>query len=284
MKTESICTVRQATPADATALKRLIQRESRVTLRFAADALTDHLIQQPFLVAEQAGRLRGFLAFFMPHPPKAALAAAGLADDWTVAPWLDVLLPPCTAHLQAQGATALSYIGPAAWLVKSLQARGFYLVSHIVAYEKLGTAIPDLGNRTVQVRPVRPADLVALVALDALTFHPLWQNSVETLQRWQAALPYFVVAVAGQEPIGYCYCSVEVAGYGHLIRIAVHPAWQRRGVGSRLLAEALQFFRRAGATSVTLNTQQQNEKAQGLYQKFGFEPIEREATALWMDL
>ncbi len=283
METGNVWAVRQATPADENRLKRLIAQAERVMVRFHEDNVRHYLSQEPFLVAERDGRLRGFLAFFVRQPPRAALAAAGLADDWAVAPWLDRLLPRCVAHLQALGVTSLSYIGTADWLAGPLQERAFRLVSHIVTYEKSNCAIPYAGNQTVQVRPVRPTDFAALVALDKLAFHPLWRNSVVTLRRWQEVSSHFVVAVVEEEPIGYCYCSMEEK-HGHLIRVAVHPAWQGRGVGTRLLAEAMRFFRRAGARLITLNTQAENKRAQRLYRQFGFRLMGREAVALWRDL
>jgi ribosomal-protein-alanine N-acetyltransferase len=275
--------VRQATLADEVQLRQLIEQAERVVLRFHAEDLANYLTREPFLLAEEPNRLRGFLAFFMPQPPQATLAAAGLADDWAISPWLDRLLSHCVAYLRTRSVTALSYLGTAAWLTEPLQERGFRLVSHVVAYEKIGWAIPDGGNQAVNVRPVQSTDFSDLVTLDALVFHPLWRNSIETLKRWKEIVPYFVVAVTGEKPVGYCYCSVE-KGHGHLIRMAVLPGWQGRGVGARLLAEAMHFFRQVGTRLITLNTQEENEQAQRLYRKFGFQLMGWEAVALWMDL
>lgn len=279
----SMWTVCQATPGDEDQVRRLIEQAERVTMCFHSKDLANYLTRQPFLLAKNVGRLRGFLAFLTSWPPRATLAAAGLADDWAILPWLDRLLPRCVAHLRTHGVTSLSYVGSAAWLVEPLKRRGFHLVSHIVAYEKRGGAVPRGGNQTVRVRPVRATDLAALVAVDSLNFHPLWHNSVETLRRWRESLPYFVVAVAEEGPVGYCYCSVK-AGHGHLIRMAVHPAWQGQGIGTRLMAEAMQFFQLLGVQLITLNTQEENEAAQRLYRQFGFRPKGREALALWREL
>jgi len=284
METEGAWVVRQVTPADESRLRQLIARAERVTLHFRVEDLADYLTRAPFLLAEEAGKLRGFLAFFVRHASRVLLAAAALADDWTVFSWIDRLLPPCVAHLQTCGVRSLSYIGSATWLAEALQARGFHLISRIVAYEKIGWRIPAAGNQGVQVRAVQPADFSALVSLDALAFHPLWRNSAETFRRWRATVPYFVVAVAGQDVVGYCYCSVSEQRQGHLIRVAVHPAWQGRGVGTRLMAEAVGFFQKAGVRRVTLNTQEENAPAQRLYRRFGFSPMGREAIALWRDL
>jgi ribosomal protein S18 acetylase RimI-like enzyme len=276
--------VRQATLADEGRLRRLIARAERVALRFHAHDVGNYLTLEPFLLAEESDRLRGFLAFFMRRPPQAALVAAGLDDDWAPSPWLDRLLLRCVARLRARGAAALSYLGSAEWLLGPLQERGFCLVSYVIAYEKSDWSIPDVGSRSVDVRAVRLTDFSALVVLDRLAFHPLWRNSIDTLQWWKEALPYFVVAEVGEEVVGYCCCSVEQVEHGHLIRMAVQPAWQGRGIGTRLLAEAVRFFRQAGARRMTLNTQKENERAQRLYRKFGFRLMGREAGALWMDL
>jgi ribosomal protein S18 acetylase RimI-like enzyme len=253
-------------------------------LRGDNDNLAGSLTEEPFLLVEEQGRLRGFLACRAPRPPHARLAAAGLADDVSISSWLDRVLPQCLSHLRDRELTALSYVGPATWLPGSLLERGFRLLSQIVTYEKDDLSIPHVGNLAVDVRPAEPNDYPALVALDALSFHALWRNSLETLTQWQETLPYFVVALLGDSPVGYCYCSVEKSGHGHLVRMAVHPTWQGHGIGTRLVAEALREFRQAGAQRVTLNTQEENKRAQWLYRRFGFQLVGQEAVALWKDL
>lgn len=275
--------VRQATVADEGSLKELIGAAERVTLGFRVSAMPDHLAREPFLLLKGGGRVVGFLACSSRHLPGASLAAAGLVDDMPVPLWLDQLLGPCLERLRQLGATSLSYIGSASWLTGTLQERGFRLISHITAYEKNDISIPQAGSRVVDVRPVAPGDFPALVTMDALAFHPLWRNSADCFEQWRETLPYFAVAAVGKSQVGYCYCSVD-ADQGHLVRMAVHPAWQGQGIGTRLLADAMRFFRDAGVRRITLNTQEENERAQWLYRGFGFRLVGREAVALWKDL
>jgi ribosomal-protein-alanine N-acetyltransferase len=275
--------VRQATPVDEGSLRGLIGSSDRVMLRFRAGTLANYLTREPFLLLEGDGKPAAFLACSTSHLPRARLAAAGLVDGMPVALWLDQLLRPCLARLRELGATSLSYIGSAAWLAGTLQERGFRLISHVAAYEKSDMSIPQAGSRVVDVRPVEAGDLPALVTMDALGFHPLWRNSIETFEQWRETLPYFTVAAVGKSQVGYCYCSVD-SGHGHLVRMAVHPTWQGQGIGTRLLADAMRFFQEAGARRITLNTQEENERAQWLYQRFGFRLVGREAVALWRDL
>ena len=57
---------------------------------------------------------------------------------------------------------------------------------------------------------------------------------------------------------------------GFLQRLAVHPAAQRRGVGSRLVVDALRWLVRSGARDAFVNTQPGNAAARSLYERHGF--------------
>lgn len=277
-------TVRQASRADEASLWRLIKGSKRAALRFGDKDLGNRLTAEPFLLGEREGRLRGFLGCSARRYPHAAIAAAGLEDECPILLLLDILLPRCLEHLSARNHASLSYVGSAAWLAESLQERGFRLIDHIVAYETTDFSVPLVGNPRVTIRPVQLADFEALVDLDALDFHPIWRNSHDTFHTWQQTLPYFVVSSLGDRPVGYCTCTLPTPGHGHLIRMAVHPDWQGHGVGSRLMAEAIRYFRQAGTQRVTLNTQEGNRRAQWLYSQFGFRLTGREAVALWKEL
>jgi len=54
------------------------------------------------------------------------------------------------------------------------------------------------------------------------------------------------------------------------VRIAVHPAFGGRGIGARLMAEAIHFFEDAQVLRILLNTQDDNTYAHRLYEWFGF--------------
>lgn len=65
---------------------------------------------------------------------------------------------------------------------------------------------------------------------------------------------------------------------GHIINIAVAPAFRRRGLGKYLVQHALQYIRQLGATLVELEVRIDNEAAIALYKDFGFqiqEPISK---------
>ena len=53
------------------------------------------------------------------------------------------------------------------------------------------------------------------------------------------------------------------------------PAYRRRGIGTRLLAEGLRLLRARGAGDVDLSVEAENERALELYRRFGFEVLTR---------
>jgi ribosomal-protein-alanine N-acetyltransferase len=61
----------------------------------------------------------------------------------------------------------------------------------------------------------------------------------------------------------------------HICTIAVHPRWQRRGLGELLLISLLDRAARQGADRATLEVRVSNHAAQQLYRKYGFDIASR---------
>lgn len=276
-------TIRQAGIADERRVMRLIREARRVYLRLKLDALRERLGTQPFLLAFARGQLLGFMFCDLRRYPLARLQGAGLTDGWPVSDYLRTLLPPSLESLHAQGATALVYVGSEEWLTMPLQDHGFVVDNVILAYEKTDWAVPSRGNQEVLVRPARARDVPALVALDQAAFDPLWQNTTEVFRDVLTEYPHFVVAELKGVVVGYQFSSL-IGEQGYLARVAVHPDYQGRGIGTRLLGEAIAFLRREGAKVITLNTQQDNRASQRLYRWFGFRLVGEEAVVLRRDL
>ncbi|HID63436.1 MAG TPA: GNAT family N-acetyltransferase [Anaerolineae bacterium] len=272
-------TIRQATAANEKEVLRLIRDARRVCLHFKVEELKDRLETEPFLVAYARGRLVGFMFWDLHYSYLARLRGAGLADRWPVSEYLRALLPPSLESLRAQGAATLAYVGSDDWLIEPLQEHGFVVDNIILAYQKADWAVPSRGNQEVLVRPTQPDDFPALVALDQAAFEPLWQNTARVFQDVLANYPYFVVAELEGTVVGYQFSSL-LGDRGYLARVAVHPDYQGRGIGTRLLAEAIAFFKQEGVRAIILNTQQDNQASQRLYRWFGFKLVGEEAVVL----
>jgi ribosomal-protein-alanine N-acetyltransferase len=59
----------------------------------------------------------------------------------------------------------------------------------------------------------------------------------------------------------------------HIFRIAVAPEWRRRGIGTRLVAECLNWSIRYGARLAVLEVRPSSAEALALYRKFGFRVV-----------
>jgi len=90
-----------------------------------------------------------------------------------------------------------------------------------------------------------------------------------------------IVAEAGGVPVGACWLRLFTAachGWGFVapdvpeLSIAVAPAWRGRGIGTRLLAAAVEQARAAGSLAVSLSVMPENT-ARLLYERAGFRHV-----------
>jgi ribosomal-protein-alanine N-acetyltransferase len=72
--------------------------------------------------------------------------------------------------------------------------------------------------------------------------------------------------------VGYC-CFWIVFGEVHIMNLAVHPDWRRKGIGTRLVEEAISISRRHEVQKIHLEVRRSNDSARKLYEKFGFKVI-----------
>lgn len=216
------------------------------------------------------------------------LRAFALTDGLLVGPALDLLLPAFHQQLAASGIAALYYAGDEAadiWIQPALISRSYVRETDVVVYEKTRLGVPSSGNQAVRLRQAEAVDLPEILAIDRECFSAQWHKDESILGPAIFEVPYFVVAEAAGQPIGYAFCTTHYAGrLVHLVRIAVRPALQGQGVGVRLLADVVAFARELGADTITLNTQAHNTSAQRLYEWFGFHRTGEQQTVLRYDL
>jgi RimJ/RimL family protein N-acetyltransferase len=89
---------------------------------------------------------------------------------------------------------------------------------------------------------------------------------VEDIEREDAIV---LVADAGGRPVGEL--GLRLARYGVAdLGMVVAAGWRGRGIGSALLAEAIDQARTAGAHKIALQVWPHNAAAIALYERFGF--------------
>jgi len=86
------------------------------------------------------------------------------------------------------------------------------------------------------------------------------------------------LAFDGTQPVGLAICFRGFSTFAARPLLNIHdffvvPAWRGTGLGRRLLAAVEKGARAAGCCKLTLEVQENNHRAQGIYAAAGFAPL-----------
>jgi ribosomal-protein-alanine N-acetyltransferase len=120
-----------------------------------------------------------------------------------------------------------------------------------------------------QFRQMTPGDLKLVQDIDSLAFGPLWRNAYDSIElAYEQAVQATVMEEEGQV-IGYQITTPTPYG-AHLGRLAIAPEHQGKGVGYALVYNLVDQLTRRDIHRITVNTQDNNQRSLGLYEKAGF--------------
>jgi len=138
------------------------------------------------------------------------------------------------------------------------------------------------GNEVI-IREAKEEDLPKIIRINLETLpehYPdyFWRDH---LRLWGKA---FLVAEVDRKIVGYIMTRVDRGlGYvywkpfkklGHVVSIAVLPEFRRRGIGRKLMLEAMRRLKEIyGASEVYLEVRVSNKAAISLYEKLGFRKV-----------
>jgi ribosomal-protein-alanine N-acetyltransferase len=123
-----------------------------------------------------------------------------------------------------------------------------------------------------QLVPMTREHLDEVLAIEQESYDSPWeQNAFETELGANPVSWSRVALTADPEArvAGYCI-AWNVLDHLQIQNLAVHPAHRRRGLGRRLLVEAIEEGRARGATEALLEVRRSNDAAQRLYRTLGF--------------
>lgn len=122
-------------------------------------------------------------------------------------------------------------------------------------------------NRIAGVRRMSPSDVTdVLVILHESPEAAMW--SVESLIEAASPGTAWIAEVDGS-PVAFLIARA-VADEFEILNLAVTPAHRRRGIALRLMNEAFQYARTAGARRAYLEVRASNAVAIALYSRLGF--------------
>ena len=197
----------------------------------------------------------------------------------------------CSALREAGIADVFCLTEPAHWFTPYARDLGFKQVDSVVtlelsradwtAVQRAKSVRPAPG---LSVRPIRQADLPAVLAIDSSAFEEEWRLSADMLARAGRAAAVCVVAELAGDVLGYALAS-QRDDEAHVTRLAVQPRHQGRGIGAALLGAVIhELIDPRGVRSITLNTQTSNVVSLNLYTRFGFQTTHPLMRVMWYDL
>ncbi|CAG0998309.1 diamine N-acetyltransferase [Methanosarcinales archaeon] len=118
------------------------------------------------------------------------------------------------------------------------------------------------------IRKFQPSDFQWVIDIERRVFNE--HDPYLYMQFYETYPDTFIVADINGFVIGYVAGFLAQVGVGRIFSLAVDPKYQNRSVGSNLLKEIINIFRKDGATEIILEVRMDNIKAKRFYERLGF--------------
>jgi ribosomal protein S18 acetylase RimI-like enzyme len=274
--------LRQGTVQDDVALSWLIRTSALNYSYHTTSDLRDLLAREPSYLWLRANKLCAALLVSLYRQPVATVRALTLRNHSELPSFFRLILPRIESRLVALGTHWLSLSDPPAWLIAPLNESGYRLRDRVVGYHRSNLRATPEGNRKVLVHRAELEDIPAILAVDAEAFEPFWRINRRIAQQSVEDSPYALVARWSENVVGYLLAE-PWNDEGYISRIGVLPAYQRQGIGTRLLSRVFALMEAHGLYGARLNTQEDNLRSQSLYERLGFRPT-GETELIWAKL
>ena len=121
------------------------------------------------------------------------------------------------------------------------------------------------------IREIQEQDIDAVTAIEQEIFSKPWSRK-SFQDAIQSEYTIYLTAEEAAEIMGYC--GIWLSGEtGDLCNMAIVPSCRRRGIGRKLLAEAIRLSTERGAEEIFLEVRESNHPAIALYKNLGFQKI-----------
>lgn len=128
-----------------------------------------------------------------------------------------------------------------------------------------------MEDQTFQLKPLQKVHLKEMVSLDSICFSKEDAYPFELMDYFFSRPKSFAIGYFfGNKLIAFILCIKN-----EIVTIDVHPEFQNKGLGKNLLKYAIFKIKKKGYKNVTLQVDENNAKALKLYEKFGFEIVEK---------
>ena len=118
------------------------------------------------------------------------------------------------------------------------------------------------------------SDLEEIMVIEQASYSFPWTEGMVLSELFDNPLSFATVVRAGEDQILAAYVFMRVVlDELHILNVAVHPQWRRRGLGKELIGCVLSTALKIRVQRVILEVRASNQPAQALYQQFGFREV-----------
>ena len=124
-------------------------------------------------------------------------------------------------------------------------------------------------EKPVKIRRASEGDLDAIYEIEVLSFRSPYPKALLDFYLTLYNDLFLIAEIEGRV-VGYIIGAIRHRIIGHILSIAVHPNFRRKGIGSKLLMEEELLMRRRGVKIIRLEVRKSNEPAIKMYSKLGY--------------
>jgi [ribosomal protein S18]-alanine N-acetyltransferase len=118
------------------------------------------------------------------------------------------------------------------------------------------------------IREMQEGDIPAIMEIERNSFTTPWSD-ISFLSEIYKKNGISKVAFFGEKLVGYI-CVNYVLHEAHLLNLAVHQDFRRRGIGTILMNDILSELKKKGSVFIYLEVRVSNAVAQAFYEQLGF--------------
>jgi ribosomal protein S18 acetylase RimI-like enzyme len=271
MTDQTNLTIREACDSDRQTLANIIQFEVYVHRHLDWRKPLDWVEEAPFFVAQSSKKILAAIACPLDPPSVAWIHLLAISTGLSLSDVWSTLWAKVKGFYEEKKDITIAAIPRQDWFQNLLEGSGF---------ERNNQVLMLLFNREqapqerkvprLTIRSMRFDEFAEIEGLDKLAFDPIWRISEISLIHAYRQAAYATVAEMDNRIVGYQISTASHHG-GHLARLAVHPEYQRKGIGYNLVHDVLFRFNQRGVRSISVNTQIDNLNSLALYKKLGFQ-------------
>ena len=263
-------TIRPAAKSDIPAIASFLASARYIHRHLDWRSTIEWVGNQPFCLLEESNRIVGLLAFPQDPPGISWIRCYACAPLFSPTKIWGELFAESLKMDETQKAVICA-VGLQEWFSTLLTLNNFSHFQDIIVLA-WNRKLPQLRPLPplFELRPMLEADIEEVAKVDQKSFEALWVNSAETLHLAFQQSEFAEVIEHNGEIVGYQMSTANQFS-AHLARLAVHPDFQRHGIGYSLVNSMFLYFRKQNIMQITVNTQQTNSSSLTLYRDLGFE-------------